>query len=742
MLTNDMLYILYSIGSILISMVMTHLFWRRRKSAGALAMSLMMLCAAEWTLFAFVSDMSSSLLEKTFWDKLTYFGVVFIPVLWFIFAIQYTRSDKVLKKRFYFYVSIIPILTLIFMLTDSIHGLFVTNRRLVPLPNTTISFIAYDFGLWFWVHVTYTCALTASAMFILQIRLIKSLRVYRNQAILLILAGCIPLLNTCIYLLGIGPFNNMDMTPISFAFAGMLFFIGIFRYKTLDLIPIARETIIETMDDLIIVLDMKNRITDINRSARELLAKNNEELIGRQISELFDMIPSGEKFQGEIVINLDDHKAFFDLKTSPIFNKNNAVIGSFIVLSNITKLYETMDKLEKSKVLAESANKAKSEFLATMSHEIRTPINGIIGMAELMETAALNDQERENLKALQYSADSLLSLINGILDFSKIEAGKMVIDAGSFDIRELTSSIVKSLGYNINSKPIQLVYAIDPSVPTLLWGDYWKLRQVLTNLISNSYKFTEAGEIKLSIKCLKNSGNEAQLEFIVSDTGIGIPENQLYSLFQVFHQLDNSITRKYGGTGLGLSIVKSLVELMGGSIHVESIVGIGSSFSFELPFKVPAQEAAVEEIVAASSVSVDIPLKVLIAEDSKVNQMLITQLLKKKNWESDIAQDGKEVLAKLEIQAYDIILMDIQMPEIDGYQAAQIIRENEKHTNTHTPIIALTANATVEDRERCFACGMDDFLSKPIKSEMLYACIEKHTNTPDHANYNEEYGGN
>jgi CheY-like chemotaxis protein len=258
-----------------------------------------------------------------------------------------------------------------------------------------------------------------------------------------------------------------------------------------------------------------------------------------------------------------------------------------------------------------------------------------------------------------------------------------------------------------------------------LFGDYVKLRQILLNLISNAFKFTVVGEIHIRVYPIHAAEDDILLGFCISDTGIGISESKIESLFQSFHQLDNSTTRKYGGAGLGLSIVKKLIDLLDGSIRVESVENKGSKFYFQLPFKVLQDSSASVYSIEASAASD--PLKILVAEDSRVNQMLISQLLQKKNWTADIAENGKEAVNMLQGNHYDLILMDIQMPEMDGYEAVKVIREMEKSSDSHIPIIALTANATQEDKAKCQQCGMEDFLSKPIKSGKLYECILKHT---------------
>jgi signal transduction histidine kinase len=352
------------------------------------------------------------------------------------------------------------------------------------------------------------------------------------------------------------------------------------------------------MGDWVIVLDTQNRIIDANNAARGVFQKYHSNLIGQPIINILNynyalIKDSIDLLQenNEIALKLDGIERYYNLRHYPLLNKSNSIIGSFIILNDITRLKETMENLKSAKLAAEDASRAKSEFLATMSHEIRTPLNGIIGMSELLETAKLSAEERENLKVLQYSADSLLYILNEILDFSKIEAGKMQIDNSSFDLRELLSNITKTFIFNNKNKAVSLTCNIDPKIPNMLSGDYTKLRQILTNLLSNAFKFTEKGNIKVNIACLEYSDKNIQLGFAVSDTGIGIPQDKINHLFESFHQLDSSTTRKYGGTGLGLSIVKSLIELMHGTIKVDSVLDKGSTFLFEIPFAVKEESA-------------------------------------------------------------------------------------------------------------------------------------------------------
>jgi signal transduction histidine kinase/ActR/RegA family two-component response regulator len=556
-------------------------------------------------------------------------------------------------------------------------------------------------------------------------------KIYTKQVIIILLAILIPLIGQGLFLFHLGPVKNLDTTTFSFTFTGILFFIGMFRYRMLDFIPITGAAVIEAMEDLVIVLDNQKRVIDINVSALNRLSKRYEQVIGQDIKSAVEHIRFDEEWEivsksSKISVNLKDEKKYYDIKRSPLYDKRNHIIGGFVVLRDITNLEKTMRELEKAKYEAEQANKAKSEFLATISHEIRTPINGIVGMAELLKSAMLSEEEKENLKVLEHLAETLLNIINDILDFSKIEAGRMELQKSSMDIRELIADIVKSFSYTEKRQQVALNCHIDEQVPNIIYTDSARLKQILVNLLSNAFKFTEKGKIDIHIESIREEDHEVLLLFSVTDTGIGIAKDKLKTLFQTFYQVDSTSKRKYGGTGLGLSIVKKLVELMGGKIEVESEEGLGSKFSFEMTFEKVNKSSINEELSIKIYSEKDMNLHILVVEDSKVNQLLIKKILTKKNWVVETANNGKEALEKLEKEEYDLILMDIQMPVMDGYEASKIIREKEKITQKHIPIIALTANATEEDQRKSIEVGMDEYLTKPIKSESLYLNILKY----------------
>ncbi len=354
-----------------------------------------------------------------------------------------------------------------------------------------------------------------------------------------------------------------------------------------------------------------------------------------------------------------------------------------------------------------------------MSHEIRTPMNAIIGFTKVVLKTDLTVKQKEYLNAIKISGDALIVLINDILDLAKVDAGKMQFEQIPFKLRSSIAAMLHLFESKIQEKNLKLIREFDPAIPEVLVGDPVRLHQIILNLISNAVKFTSKGKITVIVKLIEEDDVKVILEFAISDTGIGISESKIETVFENFQQATSGTSRLYGGTGLGLAIVKQLVEPQGGSIKVESIVKEGSTFSFRLPFLKTKAEAQTElEILELDN---DIKnLKVLVVEDMALNQLLMKTVLDDFGFERDIAENGKIAIEKLENNTYDIILMDLQMPEMNGFDATEYIRNTMKLT---IPIIALTADVTTVDLEKCKAVGMNDYLAKPIDERLLYSKI-------------------
>ena len=518
--------------------------------------------------------------------------------------------------------------------------------------------------------------------------------------------------------------------------------------------------LVESANSIILRIETSGVITFINRFAQDFFGYDEEEILGKNaVGTIIPEIEStGRNLKTMIediglnpdryVNNLNENicrngsRVWIAWTNRPIRDDAGQITEILCIGNDVTERKHAEEELHRAKERAESATRAKSEFLANMSHEIRTPLNGIIGIVELLMDTNLNPEQHEYAEIACKSGETLLSIINDILDFSKIEARKLEMEIMDFDLCSALKESMDLLAISAHEKGLALVSHIEPEVPSLLRGYPVRLRQILVNLGSNAVKFTASGEIVIRVRLEHEDERSVTLRFSVSDTGIGIPANQQDILFTPFTQIDGSAKRKYGGTGLGLAISKQLAELMGGSIGLESKEGEGSTFWFTIVLEKQSamsesaedlaeiqqangtdlggriKEVARERSNAWPTISEDVKskIRILLAEDNTINQRVARAMLRKMGLQADIVANGQEVIRELQSIPYDLILMDCQMPDIDGFEATRLIRRGASEVlNPGVPIIAMTASTMQGDRERCINAGMSDFIAKPVQ---------------------------
>ena len=493
----------------------------------------------------------------------------------------------------------------------------------------------------------------------------------------------------------------------------------------------ARTLLNADRDIAIILLDV---VMEEDDAGLKLVRHIREQMNNRRVRIVLRTGQPGQAPERDVVVDYDinDYKSKTELTRQKLLTCIISALRSYddiVALENLSRDLESQviartHDLSLAKEEAESANRAKSEFLAVMSHEIRTPMNGILGMMQLALMKATNDEQREHLETAQYSAEALLTILNDILDFSKLESAQLKFETTDFDLFKAVGGVIDLMSVKMNSRALSLNVDYADNLPRALTGDIGRLRQVLLNLINNALKFTEEGSVTLKIEQIPASDAQVLLRFTVIDTGIGIAPDAQAHLFQSFSQADNSISRRFGGTGLGLSICKKIIEMQGGRIGVESLVGEGSRFWFELAFT-PVVEVH-RELVAASAA---LPLAsrafhILLAEDNVVNQKVAVALLKKSGHTVQVAQNGHEAILAVQQVNFDIILMDMHMPEMDGLAATRAIRCMPAPASG-LPIVALTAAGALSDIQTCMDAGMNYFLVKPFRMERLSGILDQ-----------------
>ena len=509
-------------------------------------------------------------------------------------------------------------------------------------------------------------------------------------------------------------------------------------------------SLIEASLDPLITISPEGKITDMNEAFSRVTGKSRSALLN---TNFFDYFTEPEKaravyqevfkngFVTDYPLTIKDGQFTDVLFNGSVYKDNNGnTLGAVVVARDITEQKIIQKELVQSKIFAEEATlfaeealfnaekatkiaedsvKSKQQFLSNMSHEIRTPMNAIIGFTKVLLKTDLNAKQKQYLTAIKMSGDALIVLINDILDLAKVDAGKMSFEKMPFKLSLSISAMLHLFETKIKEKNLELIINYDKNIPEVLIGDPVRLHQIILNLVSNAVKFTTKGKITADVKLVNQNDDEVKISFAISDTGIGIKEDKIKSIFDNFQQATSGTSRLYGGTGLGLAIVKQLVDSQGGSVTVKSVLGEGSIFSFMLTF----QKTTIETVLDTEILELDQEIhniKVLVVEDMELNQLLMRTLLDDFGFDCDITSNGKLALEKLQTKTYDIILMDLQMPEMNGFEATEYIRKEMK---LKIPIMALTADVTTVDLAKCKAVGMNDYVSKPIDERLLYSKI-------------------
>ncbi len=496
--------------------------------------------------------------------------------------------------------------------------------------------------------------------------------------------------------------------------------------------------LIDQLTDAIYLSTLDGTFTGCNRALLEMLGYSYKELMQLSVSAIYahpddrrhllqQLIDKGEVRDYEVQLKRKNGELIDCLVNSSVRrDQNHEIVGFQGIIRDITLRKKTFE-LQRAKDLAERANKFKAEFLANMSHEIRTPMNAIGGMLQLLNKTNLEPKQHEYLDGMQTAVDSLLQIINDILDFSKIEAGKMELDNRPFSLQQTVEAIISTIRFKAEEKGLELVLDMDPSIPPNLQGDPLRINQILLNLISNAIKFTPEGEVRVTIRLIDKLDHKARLFFSVKDTGIGIEQEKLQDIFESFTQASTDTTRLYGGTGLGLAIVKKLIDMLNGAIMVRSRKGQGSEFIFELELSQTdnVQPASQSEQEKDWSTVQDLQARFLMAEDHALNQLVTTEMLKGRfpSLQIDVAETGRQAISLFEDHNYDLVLMDVQMPEMDGHEAARYIRTHFPKPKSEVPILAFTAYATSGEAEKCLEAGMNDYISKPVRATQLISKI-------------------
>lgn len=701
--------------------------------------SAMMALVATWAVAYGLELSVRTLPEMMFWIRIEYIGIALIPAFWLLFCIQFTGVWSGLNRRLRPLLFIFPVMTLLVVWTNEWHHLHYLETSVATVNGLYL--LDIQIGPWYIGHLVLFYGYLFVGVVLLLKKYMTANRVIRRQLLTILVAASIPWIANMVYIAGFRPFNHLDITPFAFVVTGIVISLGLMRFKLFEFLPVARERIIEEMNEGVLILDDQLQVLDSNPAMRQILGCDNEIIIiGESIEGLLKHQPpllsifqEKKERRIEYVISVDGDDRYFEIHTKPSMDRKGVMDGLMVLFRDITQQKETEREIIQAREQAEAASRSKSDFLAHMSHEIRTPLNGIIGFSDLILKSDLDRMQKRYMMTVHSSANFLLEIVNDILDLSRIEAGKLELELERSDLHELCHNVAEMFTWQTDQKGLEFTVHIDQTLPRFVWIDVMKLQQVLINLLGNAIKFTGKGEVGFNVESRPNSEEEPEsIRFSIRDTGIGIAPENRKRIFESFTQEDISTKKKYSGTGLGLTIASRLLGLMGSRLHLESRLGEGSTFYFDLMLQSGAHigsgygevdegspnSSTEKEELADQSATVKPPytepISILVVEDNSVNNLLMSSIITRLFPFAVLlnARDGRQAVELFEESTPDMIFMDIQMPVMNGYEATERIRKLE--TSNRTPIVAITAAMIDEVRNRCFEVGMDDYLTKPV----------------------------
>jgi PAS domain S-box-containing protein len=588
----------------IVSLALAILAYRRRSIPGATYFLALMLGAIIWSLANIFENLNAGLDGKVFWSKVSYIGVVTVITSWALFVLNHTGRAKWITRRTVALLCIEPVLLVAFVWTNEWHGLIWKTMELQYLGSYTAEVVSH--GIVFWIHAVYGYLVLLGSTILLFRALFRSPEIYQGQLVALLIGTLAPWIGNGVFLLGLSP---IDLTPLAFSITGLALAWGLFRFQLLDIVPVARDLVMESINDGVLVLDAQYRIVDLNAAVRRLIGEERSKgIIGQPTDKVFARLHNQviEKLDAESVIEITIGEGaaerYFEIRVSPLLDRVKRLTGRVVILHEITDhkrieaqmraqnetLTKTNQDLQLARNRAEEATRLKSQFLATMSHELRTPLNAIIGYSDIVlagMTGELTAEQRNYQERILANADHLLGLINDILDLSKVEAGRMEMSRRPFSVANWLRDVEFQTRGLAEKKKLSLEVSLDPQLPASILGDAARLKQIAINLLSNAVKFTEEGCVRLDTR----KGDADTWTFAVSDTGMGIPLHMQDVIFDEFRQVDGTSRRSHGGTGLGLAIVRKFVMTMGGSVRVNSEMGKGSTFTVTLPLMPEAE---------------------------------------------------------------------------------------------------------------------------------------------------------